>query len=325
MTEQRIEFSATGCPEVLRLVPIDLPPPAAGEVRLRIRAIGVNYIDTYHRGGLYPLPLPSGLGVEAAGVVEAVGAGVTALVPGQRVGLSGGGPGSYATARNVPADLLVPLPDDIADETAAALMLKGSTVEALVERCAKVQPGSTVLVHAAAGGVGLLMVQWLKALGCTVIGTAGGEAKLALARQAGADHLIDYNHEDIAARVREITGGEGVPVVFDGVGKDTWEASLAATAVRGLIVSFGNASGPVTGVGLGALAAAGSLFVTRPTVFHYQRDAAERAAAFARVFAMVQSGALDVRIGQRFALADAAEAHRALESRATTGSTILMP
>lgn len=325
MTEQRIEFTATGGPEVLRLVDVDLPPPAPGEVRVRTGAVGLNFIDTYLRSGLYPVPaLPSPLGYEAAGTIEALGDGVSGFAVGDRVGIISGYLGTYATAFNAPAAQLIPLPAFVSDEEAAALLLKGGTVEALVERCAKVQPGWTVLVHAAAGGVGLLMVQWLKAIGCTVIGTAGGAAKLALAREAGADHVIDYTHEDVAARVREITSGKGVPVVFDGVGKATWEASLGAVAPRGLIVSYGNASGPVTGVALGSLMQAGSVFVTRPTVFHYQADAAERAAAYARVFAILESGAIGAQIGQRFALAEVAEAHHALESRATTGSTILV-
>lgn len=326
MSEQRIQFSATGGPEVLQRVSQDLPPPAPGEVRVRTGAVGLNFIDTYLRSGLYPVPaLPSPLGYEAAGTVEKVGDGVTGLRVGDRVGIISGHLGTYATAFNVAANLLISLPDFLSDEVAAAVLLKGATVEALVERCARVQPGSTVLVHAAAGGTGQLMVQWLKAIGCTVIGTAGGPAKLALAAEAGADHLIDTTREDIAARVRELTDGAGVPVVLDGVGKATWEASLGAVAPRGLIVSFGNASGPVTGVALASLMQAGSVFVTRPTVFHYHADPAEKAASFARLFAMLESGALRVRIGQRFALAEAAEAHRVLESRGTTGSTVLVP
>jgi NADPH2:quinone reductase len=325
MTEHAIRIAAHGGPEVLDWVEVALPPPGPGEVRVRTGTVGLNFIDTYQRGGLYPLPMPTGLGQEAAGVVEAVGAGVSALAVGDRVGLSGGYLGAYATAFNVAAATLIRLPDFITDEAAAALLLKATTAEALIERCARVQPGWTVLVHAAAGGVGLLMVQWLKHLGCTVIGTVGGEAKAALARDAGADHVIDYGHEDVAARVREITGGAGVPVVFDGVGAATWEASLDCAAPRGLIVSFGNASGAVTGVGLGTLAAHGSLFVTRPMVFSYYADPAERAAGFARIFALVEQGVLTVRIGQTFALKDAAAAHRALESRATTGSTVLIP
>lgn len=324
MSEHRIALRAHGGPEVLEWTEYDPGPPDTGEVRVRTRAVGLNYIDVYVRTGAYPRDLASGLGYEAAGVVEALGPGVTGLAVGQRVGTTSV-LGTYATAFNAPADVLVPLPDSLSDERASAILLKGSTVEALVERCAKVQPGWTVLVHAAAGGVGLLMVQWLKHIGARVIATAGGEAKAALATGAGADHVIDYGHEDVAAGVRELTDGAGVPVVFDGVGQATWPASLASCARRGLIVSFGNASGPVTGVALGSLAAAGSLFVTRPTAGDYLVDRAERRACFGRVFTMVEQGALDIRIGQRFALKDAAEAHRALESRATTGSTVLIP
>jgi len=325
MTEHRIAIAANGGPEVLEWVEVDLPPPGPGEVRLRTRAIGLNFIDTYHRSGLYRQPLPSGLGIEAAGVVEALGEGVAEWRVGDRVGLFSPAVGAYATALNVPVDRLVRLPDAIPDEVAAAVMLKGATAEALVERCAKVQRGWPVLVHAAAGGVGQLMVQWLHHLGAVVIGTVGSPAKAEIAKTAGADHVIDYTREDVAARVRELTGGDGVKVVFDGVGAATWPGSLAATARRGLVISYGNASGPVTGVALASLASAGSLFVTRPTVFDYYVAPAERAAGMQRVFELVANGVLDVRIGQRFALKDAAEAHRALEARATTGSTILLP
>jgi NADPH2:quinone reductase len=325
MTEHRIEITAHGGPEVLRWVETELPPPAPGEVRMRIRAAGLNFIDTYHRSGLYPQPLPAGLGIEAAGVIEAVGDGVSGWATGDRVGVFTTLPGSYATARNVPAAQLVRLPDTISEETAAALMLKGATAEFLVERCARVQRGWPVLVHAAAGGVGQLLVQWLKHVGAEVIGTAGGPAKAELARAAGADHVIDYAREDVAERVRALTGGTGVKMAFDGVGAATWPASLAATARRGLIVSYGNASGPVTGVALGALSSAGSLFVTRPTLFDYYREPAERAAGMQRVFELAEAGVLKVRIDQRFALSEAAAAHRALESRATTGATVLLP
>jgi len=325
MTERWIEIAAHGGPEALTLVEGPLPPPGPGEVRMRNHAIGLNYIDTYHRGGLYPLPMPARLGVEAAGVVEAVGDGVTAFAPGDRVCTFGPGRGAYATARNVPAAHLLPTPDAIDDETAAAVLLKGATVEFLVERCARVQPGWTVLVHAAAGGVGLLLVQWLTQIGATVIGTVSTAEKADLARQAGVAHVIDYSQEAVAPRVRDLTGGAGVPVVFDGVGQATWEASLAATAKRGLIVSFGNASGAVSGVALGSLAAGGSLFVTRPTLFDYYADPDESRLGAARLFAMVASGALHVNIAQRWPLEAVAEAHRALESRATVGSTILLP
>lgn len=314
-----------GGPEVIRWRDVDLPAPGPGEVRLRTTAVGLNFIEVYQRTGLYPLKLPSGLGGEGTGVVEALGPDVTGVAVGDRVGTFGPTLGSYATHRIVPAAELIPLPDDIDDRTAAAILLKGGTVEFLVERCAKVQPGWTVLVHAAAGGVGHLAVGWLKAVGATVIGTVGSDDKAARAMRAGADHVIRYHAEDVAARVKEITGGRGCEVVLDGVGAATWDASLRSTARRGLIVSFGNASGPVTGVNLGSLAGAGSLFVTRPTMFHYYATAEERRVGFDRVFAMLRAGAIRPEIGQTFALEDVAEAHRALEAGRTTGSTVLLP
>lgn len=292
---------------------------------MRNTAIGLNFIDTYHRSGGYPGPLPAALGLEAAGIVEAVGPGVTGLAAGDRVATFGPARGAYATARNLNAAGLFKLPDDIADETAAAALLKGCTTEFLAERAGKVQPGWTVLVHAAAGGVGLLLTQWLTAIGAQVIGTVGDDAKAALATAAGAAHTIQYRHEDVAARVREITGGNGVPVVFDGVGMAMWEASLASTARRGLIVSFGNADAPVTGVGLGVLAARGSLFVTRPTLFDYYATPEDRAAGVDRLWTMLRSGKLQVTIGQHYRLEDAARAHADLEARKTSGSTILTP
>ncbi|WP_025560004.1 quinone oxidoreductase family protein [Sphingomonas sp. UNC305MFCol5.2] len=319
----RIEM--TGGPEVIGWADVDLPPPGPGEVRMRNTAVGLNFIDIYFRSGLYPVPLPSGLGQEAAGVVEALGEGVTGFAPGDRVATFGPPIGAYATERNLPASSLFKLPDTIDDETAAAMLLKGCTAEFLVERCARVQPGWPVLVHAAAGGVGQILVQWLKAVGAEVIGTVGTEAKVAVARAAGADHVLLSRSDDIGARVREITGGAGVAVVFDGVGKATWEASLLATRRRGLIVSYGNASGPVEGVRLGALASHGSLFVSRPTSFDYYKTPEERAAGAGRLFAMLESGAVRAVIGQRFALADVAAAHAALEAGKTTGSTVLLP
>ncbi len=315
----------TGGPEVIAWVTRDLSPPGAGEVRVRHDAVGLNFIDTYQRSGLYPVPMPSGLGSEAAGVIEALGPDVTGFAPGDRVTTFGPALGAYASARNVPARSLFRIPDVIDAQTAAAVTLKGATVEFLVERCARVQPGMTVLLHAAAGGVGQLAVQWLKHVGASVIGTVGSADKAAKARALGADHVIEYKREDIAARVREITNGKGVEVVLDGVGGTTWQASLAATARRGLIVSFGNAGGPVEGVNLATLNQHGSLFVTRPKAFDYYVEPDERAAGMARVFDLVRSGALNVEIGQRFALEDAAEAHRAIESGATTGSTVLVP
>ena len=323
---EKIAFIArTGGPEVIEWREAELPPPGAGEVRMRHHAVGLNYIDTYHRSGLYPIDLPGGLGSEAAGVVEAVGEGVTDFAVGDRVGVFGPARGAYATARNIAADLLVPLPDSIDDRTAAAILLKGATTAFLIEDCAKVQPGWTVLVHAAAGGVGHLAVGWLKAIGATVIATVGSEAKAEKARAAGADHVILNRHEDVAARVREITGGAGVPVVLDGVGKATWDASLNSAARRGLVVSFGNASGPVDGVNLGILASKGSLFVTRPTLFDYAVSPTEKRHLVSRVFAMLEKGAITPEIGQTFALTDAADAHRAIEAGDTVGSTVLLP
>lgn len=325
MAERRAIVAEFGGPEAIRFEDIDLPHPAPGEVRMRNTAVGLNFIDTYHRSGLYPQPLPAGLGIEAAGVVEAVGEGVDQFLPGDRVCTFGPVTGAYSTARNIDAALLLATPDDVSDEMAAASLLKGCTVEFLVERCGKVQAGWPVLVHAAAGGVGLLLVQWLKHAGAEVIATVGTAAKAELARKAGADHVIEYRREDIAGRVREITGGRGVPVVFDGVGMATWEASLGSCARRGLVISYGNASGPVTGVGLASLSAAGSVFVTRPTLFDYYREPVERVAGAARLFGMLASGELTVTIGQRFAMENVSEAHRALEAGETTGSTLLLP
>ena len=318
-------FERTGGPEVIAWTEIALPPPAAGEVRLRQTAVGLNYIDTYHRRGIYPVELPSGLGLEAAGVIEEVGPDVTGWAVGARVGTFGPHRGAYATERNIAVDALLPIPDDISDETAAAALLKGCTTEFLVERCAKVQAGWPVLVHAAAGGVGLILVQWLNAIGAEVIGTVSNEEKASLARQAGADHVILYTQDDTARRVREITGGAGVRVTFDGVGMDTWEASLDSTGRRGLIVSYGNASAPVTGINLGVLATKGSLYNTRPTLFDYYATPEERRAGVDRLWAMVRSGKVTVTIGQRYALEDAAQAHRDLEGRRTSGSTVLLP
>lgn len=318
-------FSKTGGPEVIEWIDVDLPAPGPGEVRMRTTAVGLNYIDTYHRRGIYPVELPSGLGMEAAGVVEAVDEGVTGFAVGDRVATFGPVRGAYATARNLPAATLFKLPDDIDDETAAAALLKGCTTEFLVERCAKVEPGWPVLVHAAAGGVGLILVQWLKAIGAVVIGTVSTEEKAQEARAAGADHVILYTSEDTAKRVRELTGGKGVRVTFDGVGMDTWEASLDSTGRRGLIVSYGNASAPVTGISLGVLATKGSLYNSRPTLFDYYAEPEERAAGVARLWEMIRTGKVRISIGQRYALEDAAQAHRDLEARKTSGSTVLTP
>lgn len=318
-------IDAFGGPEAIVFEDIDLSPPAAGEVQVRNMVVGLNYIDTYHRSGVYPVPLPSPLGVEGAGVIDAVGEGVTDFTVGQRVAYFGPQLGAYATHRNMAAASLFAIPDDVDDETAAAALLKGCTVEFLVERCAKVEAGWPVLVHAAAGGVGLILVQWLKAIGAVVIGTVSTEAKAEQARAAGADHIIFYRTEDTAARVRDITGGQGVRVVFDGIGQATWDASLDSSAPRGLIVSYGNADAPVSNVNLGILAAKGSLFTTRPTLFGYYADPAERAAGVARLWGMLRSGKVRISIGQRYALKDVAEAHRDLEAGKTSGSTILLP
>ena len=323
--ERAVRVAAFGGAEVIEWHDVELAPPGAGEVTMRNTAVGLNFIDTYHRRGIYPMPLPCALGVEAAGIVEAVGPGVEGLFPGDRVCTFGPVLGAYSTARNIPAAVLVRTPDDISDEVAAAVALKGCTTEFLVERCAKVQSGQTVLVHAAAGGVGLLLVQWLKHIGAVVIGTTSSAEKAAKAMAAGADHVIDYTREDTAARVREITGGQGVRVTFDGVGMDTWEASLNATGKRGMIVSYGNASAPVTGVGLGTLATKGSLFCTRPTLYDYYSDPAERAAGAARMFDLIRKGIIAVTIGQRFPLEQVAQAHRDLQDRRTVGSTVLVP
>lgn len=323
--ERAAQIRQTGGPDVIAWTDVELAAPGPGEVRMRNLAVGLNFIDTYHRGGLYPMALPSGLGMEAAGVIEAVGDGVTDWRVGDRVATFGPSIGAYATARNIAAHGLFLVPDDISDEIAAAGLLKGCTTEFLVERCAKVQPKWDILVHAAAGGVGLLLVQWLKHVGARVIGTVSTDEKAGLARAAGADHVILYGKEDVAAQVRELTGGKGVEVTFDGVGLDTWETSLNATARRGLIVSYGNASGPVTGVNLGTLAQKGSLYVSRPTLFDYYHNAAERAAGAEYVFDMFRQGIIDITIGHRYALEDVAQAHRDLEGRKTVGSSILIP
>ncbi|HEV7233570.1 MAG TPA: quinone oxidoreductase [Sphingorhabdus sp.] len=319
------QITAHGGPEVIQWVDVNLPPPGHGEVRMRTTAVGLNFIDTYHRRGIYPVELPSGLGLEAAGVIEALGDGVTGWAVGDRVCCFGPQRGAYATARNIEAACLFLIPGDISDEIAAAGILKGCTTEFLVERCAKVQPKWNVLVHAAAGGVGLMLVQWLKHVGARVIGTVSNEEKAALAREAGADHVILYGNEreDVAKQVRELTEGRGVEVVFDGIGMATWETSLDATRRRGLIVNYGNADAPVGGVNLGILAQKGSLYNTRPTLFDYYHHAAERAAGSEYVFDMFRQGIIKVNIGQRYGLEDAAQAHADLEGRKTTGSTVL--
>jgi NADPH2:quinone reductase len=321
----RLIIRETGGPEVIVREPLGELRPGAGEVLIRHEAIGLNFIDTYHRSGLYPLSLPSGLGNEGAGIVEAVGEGVRDFREGERVGCFSGPLGAYATHRIVAADRLVALPDSVSTESAAAIMLKGCTAEYLIERCARVKEGDTVLVHAAAGGVGSILVPWLKAMGATVVAHAGSPEKAARARALGADHALSGAMDDLAAEVRALTGGEGVNVVLDGVGAASWSASLGSLARRGLLVTYGNASGPVPPFGALDLTKAGSVFVTRPTLFDYIATPEELRASAARLFELVEGGQVPVRIGARYPLDDAAQAHRDLAARATTGSVILIP
>lgn len=299
--------------------------PGAGQARIRHTAIGVNFIDTYHRSGLYPLALPSGLGSEGAGIVESVGPGVDYLRPGDRVAYAGGPPGSYCDARLMPADRLIKVPDGIDDVTAAAMMLKGMTVQYLIRRTHRVEAGETVLWHAAAGGVGLIACQWLKALGATVIGTVGSDDKAALAKAHGCAHAIVYTREDFAKRVREITGGQGVPVVYDSVGKTTFPASLDCLTPRGLFVTFGNASGPVPAFEPAILSQKGSLFMTRPTLAHYVATRAELLETAQELFDVVRSGKVKINVQRTYALADVQQVHRDLEARQTTGSVVMIP
>ncbi len=319
-----VRITATGGPEVMQLVDVDPGPPGPGAVTVANRAIGLNFIDTYHRSGLYPIALPSGLGMEGAGVVTAVGEGVEFAV-GDRVAYCSAGFGAYAEELNLPASRLVPVPPDIEFETAAAALLKGQTTEYLLQRTFPLQAGQTCLFHAAAGGVGLLFGQWASSLGATVIGTVGSQEKVELARAHGYRHVINYREEDVAARVRELTAGAGVPVVYDGVGRDTFEVSLASLQPRGLLVSFGNSSGKPEPLDLQVLAAGGSLYVTRPTLVTYTASTEELRASAAAVFEQIRSGKVRVEIHQRFALAEIAAAHAALEGRATTGSSVVLP
>jgi NADPH2:quinone reductase len=318
-------IAATGGPEVLRREDVELGEPGEGHARVRHTAVGVNFIDTYHRSGLYPIPLPSGLGLEAAGVVEAVGPGVTVVRPGDRVAYAGGPPGSYSEARVMPADRLVLIPDDVTDQTAAAVMLKGMTAQYLIRRTYPVKPGETVLFHAAAGGVGLIACQWLKALGATVIGTVGSEEKAALARAHGCEHVIVSTREDVAGRVREITGGAGVPAVYDSVGRDTFLNSLDCLRPRGLMVSFGNASGKVAPFDIGILSQKGSLYLTRPTLATYTATRADLEATAREVFEVIREGKVKVEVRHTYPLADAAQVHRDLEGRRTVGSIVMIP
>jgi len=325
MTDFRMFFRQTGGPEMIERETIAPTDPARGQVRIRQTVVGLNFIDIYQRSGLYPLDLPSGMGTEAAGVIEAIGDGVEDFKVGDRVAYAGGPVGAYATVRTLDAGLLVALPDGVSDETAAAAMLKGCTAAYLVGPCARVEPGQTVLVHAAAGGVGSILVEWLTAIGATVIAHAGTAEKAAHARKLGAAHALDCPMDQLASEVRALTGGDGVATVFDGIGKASWEASLGAVARRGLIASYGNASGAVPPVELLALMRAGSIFVTRPTSADYMPTTAARRDLAARLFDKIAAGDVSVLIGQRFSLADAAAAQQAMAARETTGSTILTP
>jgi NADPH:quinone reductase len=318
-----ILIEQTGAPEVMKLVEVEVPPPGPGQVQIRHKACGLNFIDVYFRTGLYPQPLPAGVGQEGAGVITAVGAGVANFKVGDRVAYAGGPQGSYAEVRNIIAAPLVKLPKNIEFDTAAAMMLKGMTVQYLFRRTYKLQKGQTILFHAAAGGVGLIAMQWAKALGVTVIGTVGSPAKADLARAHGCDHVILYKQENVAERVREITKGKMVPVVYDAVGKDTFQASLDSLQAFGLMVSFGNASGPVPPMPLTALKS--SLYITRPSLMPHTASRANLEEISGDLFKMVGSGKVKINIEQRYSLADTAQAHRDLESRKTTGSTVIIP
>jgi NADPH:quinone reductase len=319
-----VRFHRHGGPEVMQYEDVQVGDPGPGQARIRHTAIGVNFVDTYQRSGLYPMPLPMVAGNEAAGVVEAVGTGVTELSTGDRIAYTGV-PGSYCEQRLVPADRLVKLPPGISDEQAASMMLKGLTVHYLIHSTYAVKKGETVLWHAAAGGVGLIACQWLKALAVTVIGTAGSDEKCSLAKAHGAEHMINYSRENFVERVKGITGGKGVPVVYDAVGKTTWDGSLDCLLPRGLMVSFGNASGAVPPVNIGILSTKGSLYVTRPTLATHIASRAELVERSSALFEMVKSGKLKIETTGRYKLADAAQAHRDLEGRKTTGSVVLLP
>jgi len=319
-----IRIHETGGPEVLRWEDVPLEPPRADEVLLRQTAVGLNYIDTYHRSGLYPLELPAILGREAAGRVEAVGDAVDSLAVGDRVAYALE-PGSYCETRVIAADRLVRIPESIDDRTAAAMMLKGLTVQYLLRRCYRVQAGDTLLIHAAAGGVGLIACQWAKALGATVIGTVGSAEKAALASKHGCDHPILYREQNFVKRVRELTDGAGVQAVYDSVGRDTFNGSLDCLQARGTLVSFGQSSGPVEPFNIGVLAAKGSLNLTRPTLAHFIATKTELETAAGELFRLHASGALHIEIGSTYPLSEAIQAHRDLEARATSGSTVLLP
>jgi NADPH2:quinone reductase len=324
MNIRAIRIHQTGGPEVMRFEEIALADPAPGEARVRHTAIGVNYLDTYHRSGLYPLPLPAGIGSEAAGVVEAVGPQVDFVKPGDRVAYCMGPVGSYSEARNMPADRLVPLPADIADRDAAALMLKGLTVQYLLRQTYPLKGGETILFHAAAGGVGLIACQWARALGVTLIGTAGSDEKAAIAKANGAAHVIVYTRENFVDRVKELTGGKGVPVVYDSIGKDTFPASLDCLKPLGTWVSFGQASGPVPPFNITLLSQKGSLFATRPSLNAYIETRKDLVATANELFDVVAKGTVKIAVNQTYPLAEAAQAQSDLEARLTTGSTVLL-
>ncbi|MCA8090011.1 quinone oxidoreductase [Burkholderia anthina] len=320
-----IRYDQPGGPDVMKWVDVEVGEPKAGEVRIRQHAVGLNYIDVYFRTGLYPQQLPAGLGMEAAGEVTAVGEGVTALKTGDRVAYVGQPPGAYAQERVMPAERLVKLPDGISYDDAASVMLQGLTAHYLLRRTYPVKAGDTILIHAAAGGVGLLVCQWAKALGATVIGTVGSDEKAALAKAHGCDHPIVYTRENFTQRVKEITNGAGVPVVYDSIGKDTYIGSLDCLAPLGYFVSFGNASGPLPAIDSKEFSSRGSLFFTRPTLFSYIAKRADLEASAAELFDVILSGKVKTSINQRYPLAEVARAHADLESRKTTGSTILVP
>ncbi len=320
-----IQATRTGGPDVLEAIDLPLPEPGPGQIRIRHEAIGLNFIDTYHRSGLYPVKMPAVLGQEGAGVVDAVGEGVTRFKPGDRAAYGTGPMGAYAEAHLVAENRAVHVPAGISTEVAAAAMLKGMTAEFLLRRCHPLATGETVLIHAAAGGVGGILTQWAKALGATVIGAVGSADKAAMARAHGCDHVLEYRDEDVAARVKEITGGRGVHVVYDGVGAATFEASLASLGRRGMLVSFGNASGPAPAIEPARLARGGSLFLTRPTLFDYVATDEDLDASAAALFHVLETGAVRIEIGQTFPLAQARQAHEALEGRQTIGQTLLIP
>jgi len=324
-TINAIRFDNPGGPDVLQYQSVDLPAPKEDEIAVKIQAIGLNYIDTYHRSGLYPVALPSGIGLEGAGIVEDIGSAVSDFTPGDRVAFGTAPLGTYAEAVNIPGSVAVKLPDQISFDQAAAMMLQGMTAHYLIRRIHRVAKGDSILIHAAAGGVGLIVCQWAKSLGATVIGTVGSEAKAELAKAHGCDHPILYRDVDFQQEVRRLTDGKGVPVVYDSVGADTFFKSLDCLAMMGTMVSFGNASGPPPALDVGTLGPIGSLFVTRPTLFHYVAARDDLLTAAKDLFEVVSNGDVKIEVHQRYELSAAAEAHRDLEARKTTGSTILLP